>query len=81
MLGVVKADGVTVMHTMEKRLEVRDIVFPIWQRTAEVWVSDKDDVKNNMEQEIFQNGILIHFYVWRNWNENKCDLANKLTNS
>ncbi len=36
MLGVVKADGVTVMHTMEKRLEVRDIVFPIWQRTAEV---------------------------------------------
>ncbi len=34
MLGVVKADG--VMHTMEKRLEVRDIVFPNWQRTAEV---------------------------------------------
>lgn len=61
MLGVVKADG--VMHTMEKLLEVRDIALPNWQKTAEVRVSDKNGVKNNMEQETFRNGMLIHFYI------------------
>lgn len=61
MLGVVKADG--VMHTVEKLLEVRDIGVPNWQRAAEVGVSDKDGVKNNVEQEAFPNVLLTDFYV------------------